>query len=149
MDNPPKYKTTYIGQHTCNNLQRAPPIILDSSDPSDTSILLSFETKGFMEKKQIDPSQCSLKHNSYSYSNNHLSWNPNTQVPFVKSDPVSVTSSGLNHGHQRPLDVHLGYDNGDMTSSEAYSSMTSTYASVGGHMFGRNDLNDFTYELCF
>ncbi|PWA44385.1 DNA-binding WRKY [Artemisia annua] len=132
MDNPPKYKTTYIGQHTCNNLQRAPPIILDSSDPSDTSILLSFKTMGFTEKKQIDPSQCSLKHNSYSSSNNHLSWNPNTQVSFIKSDPESVTSSGLNHGHQRPLAVHSGYDNGDMTSSAAYSSMNSTYASEGG-----------------
>ncbi|PWA41554.1 DNA-binding WRKY [Artemisia annua] len=146
MDNPPKYKTTYIGQHTCDNLQRAPPIILDSSDPSDTSILLSFETMGFTEKKQIDPSQCSLKHNSYSSSNNHLSWNPNKQVPFIKSDPVSVTSSGLNHGHQRPLAVHSGYDNGDMTSSVAYSSMNSTYAREGEE-WNKADLHELFAEV--
>ncbi|GKA77166.1 DNA-binding WRKY transcription factor, partial [Tanacetum coccineum] len=130
MDNPPKYRTTYTGDHTCNNLQRAPPIILESSDPRDTSILVSFETKGLKEKKSIDPPRCILKHNTYSSSNNHLAWNPNSQVPSVKSEPVSLISR-LNNGHQTPIAVHSGVDHGDyMISPETYSSMTSTYAGI-------------------
>ncbi|KAJ7960442.1 WRKY transcription factor [Quillaja saponaria] len=45
QEDPLLYRTTYYGHHTCRNLHDAETIILDSvtpSDPSDSSILLSF-----------------------------------------------------------------------------------------------------------
>lgn len=61
-DKPPNYKITYFGHHTCKNLQRAPPIILDCPDPKDTSTLLNFDTKGIIEKKQIELNLPTLKY---------------------------------------------------------------------------------------
>ncbi|KAK7277074.1 hypothetical protein RIF29_18224 [Crotalaria pallida] len=40
QEEPPLYKTTYCGQHTCTNLLINPETILDPSSPSDPSILL-------------------------------------------------------------------------------------------------------------
>nr|XP_043637178.1 probable WRKY transcription factor 70 isoform X2 [Erigeron canadensis] len=63
QDNPSKYETTYIRNHTCNNLLRTPPIILDSMNPTDTSILLiNFSTNRFIEPKNVDPSTKFVKH---------------------------------------------------------------------------------------
>ncbi|KAL2319984.1 hypothetical protein Fmac_028953 [Flemingia macrophylla] len=43
QEEPPLYKTTYFGHHTCNNDLLNSEIILDSnSSPAETSILLSF-----------------------------------------------------------------------------------------------------------
>ncbi|KAG2691148.1 hypothetical protein I3760_09G223100 [Carya illinoinensis] len=46
QEEPPKHRTTYIGQHTCRTFLKAPELILqDSSDPTstDSSILLTFD----------------------------------------------------------------------------------------------------------
>ncbi|XP_041026012.1 WRKY DNA-binding transcription factor 70-like [Juglans microcarpa x Juglans regia] len=47
QEEPQKYRTTYIGQHSCRTFLKAPELILqDPSDPStttDSSILLSFD----------------------------------------------------------------------------------------------------------
>ncbi|KAI5662979.1 hypothetical protein M9H77_22302 [Catharanthus roseus] len=43
QENPPLYRTTYHGHHTCRNLHKAPQIILDSTTSNDSSsVLLSF-----------------------------------------------------------------------------------------------------------
>ncbi|KAK6943276.1 WRKY domain [Dillenia turbinata] len=42
-DEPPMFRTTYCGYHTCKNLLKAPQILL-GSNPRDSAILLSFET---------------------------------------------------------------------------------------------------------
>lgn len=52
-DEPPKYKVTYSGQHSCKNVLSVPQIILDSSNPKDSSIFLSFETKEVTKSKQL------------------------------------------------------------------------------------------------
>ncbi|WVZ17783.1 hypothetical protein V8G54_010765 [Vigna mungo] len=55
QENPPLYKTTYFGHHTCNDLLSS-EIILDSIDsPSDTSILLSFNNSFPAPTKQECP----------------------------------------------------------------------------------------------
>ncbi|CAH1446067.1 unnamed protein product [Lactuca virosa] len=62
QDKPPKYKTTYMRNHTCQNLQRAPEIILDSLNSGDTSILFNFETKGLIARTQVGTFFPSIKH---------------------------------------------------------------------------------------
>ncbi|KAK4796323.1 hypothetical protein SAY86_028649 [Trapa natans] len=42
---PPMYQTTYYGHHTCRNPVKAPQIILDESNPSDSSIILCFRAE--------------------------------------------------------------------------------------------------------
>ncbi|EXB74394.1 putative WRKY transcription factor 70 [Morus notabilis] len=44
QDNPPIFRTTYCGHHTCRNLLRAPELVFDSTSPNqDSSLLLSFK----------------------------------------------------------------------------------------------------------
>ncbi|KAI3677788.1 hypothetical protein L6452_37058 [Arctium lappa] len=144
-DMPPKFKITYNGHHTCKNLLRSSQIMLDSPDPSDTSIILNFETKGFIENKQAGVCLSSMKHNlkegfpslglkQNQTSHSHLSWDLTTQVSQVPSEPVSMMSSGLDHE--------------DMISSEVYSSTCSTrgYDEIDD-LLGNNVFGDF-FELC-
>lgn len=53
-DEPSKYKITYIGLHTCINLQKAPQNIKEYSNPMDKSILINFEKNTFMENNKVD-----------------------------------------------------------------------------------------------
>ncbi|KVH95032.1 DNA-binding WRKY [Cynara cardunculus var. scolymus] len=176
IDNePPLYKITYMRSHTCKNLQRASQIILDSRDPTDTSILLNFEAKGITGKKQVSPHFQTMKHdpedgslslghwrdNGSIPSNNYLSWNLNTQVSQIPLESISM-SIRLDHEDMVSSCVYLGSEHGDMTSSEAYSSMASpqrhpyasseAYSSMAStqrnemdHMLGRNDFNGFSF----
>lgn len=47
-DDPPVFRTTYHGQHTCRNLLKAPQIILTRSSPLDSN-LLTFKTDNCIE----------------------------------------------------------------------------------------------------
>ncbi|KAJ9544862.1 hypothetical protein OSB04_024569 [Centaurea solstitialis] len=125
-DNPPNYKITYNGHHTCKHLLRS-QIILDYPDTNDTSIILNFETNGFIQNKQIDPSLSStinkrkegfpslgLKHNQTSSSDHYLS----VQVSKAPKDlePVSMISHAMDQENMISTEVYLptsgthGYD---------------------------------------
>nr|WCL15229.1 WRKY1162 [Atractylodes chinensis] len=140
-DKPPKYKITYHGHHTCKNLLRAPQIIYDSPNHSDSSIILNFETKGFTESKQADPCLPSMKNKPkegfpslglrHNQADHYESWNLTAQVP---SEPMSMMSSGLDHE--------------DIISSDVYSSTCSTHDYALDTMLGSNDFGDFSFELC-
>ncbi|KAF2287986.1 hypothetical protein GH714_003733 [Hevea brasiliensis] len=41
-EEPPMYRTTYYGHHTCKNLLKASHLFLDAPDATDSSMLLSF-----------------------------------------------------------------------------------------------------------
>ncbi|PWA55411.1 DNA-binding WRKY [Artemisia annua] len=149
QDSPPKYKTIYSGDHTCKNLERAPTIVLDFPEPRDTSIRLSFEKKGYVENKHVEPNfpsieqelkegfpfTGSLRHNEPSFSNNYLSVEQNAYTSRRPLEPISMTPFGY----------------GDIISSNAYSYTPST----NGHgfemeeMHEKNDFDDFPYDLCF
>nr|XP_043637176.1 probable WRKY transcription factor 70 [Erigeron canadensis] len=112
-DNPPKYKTIYDGQHTCNILRRTIPhqIILDSSHhPKDNSVLLNFAIEGLTNNNnynnQVDLSP-DLRHRQKSSLNHCLLWNRTKQVTQAISKPISMTmSSGLdNHEDMVSLGV--------------------------------------------
>ncbi|XP_023772872.1 probable WRKY transcription factor 70 [Lactuca sativa] len=143
-DEPPQYKITYSGHHTCNNLLRSPLIILDSPDHKDNSFVLSFEGTGLNNNKQVDSCFPSAKqdpkegfpslvfrHNEASSSDNYLPWDLTTQVP---SEPMSMMSSGLDHE--------------DMISSEVYSSTCSTHGYEIDNIIGSNIFGDFPFEMC-
>ncbi|ESW06558.1 hypothetical protein PHAVU_010G057900 [Phaseolus vulgaris] len=114
QEDPPLYKTTYFGHHTCNDLLNS-EIILDSiSSPSDTSILLSFNNSFPTPTKQdcpflsssasLDPSPSFIKEERIpsSSSNDYMlsseptlddsSWHNNVTLPL---DHWDVLSSAL------------------------------------------------------
>nr|XP_043637710.1 probable WRKY transcription factor 70 [Erigeron canadensis] len=143
QDSPPKYKTTYIGEHTCKNLLRAPEIILDLPDPRETSVLLSFDTKGFVGKKQVIPNFSSIK------------LEPKEQFPSIGNvkhhDPFSYNkdpSCDPNTTYVSQIPLNLG----DI-SSEGYSYMPNTntygYDHPMNYVLQRNDFKDFPDELRF
>ncbi|XP_023749894.1 probable WRKY transcription factor 70 [Lactuca sativa] len=129
-DKPPKYRITYFGNHTCNNLQRAPPIILDSPDPRDESIILNFETKELIKKKHLHPNFLSIKQelkdgfpslsslggNPSSSCNNDPPWGPFTHVPQDPTESVSLMSSWLDHEEMVSPRAYSGLDRGDIIS---------------------------------
>lgn len=116
QDKPPKYKTTYIGNHTCKNLQRAPQIIWDFPNPRDTSVLLNFESNEIIAKTHVN----------YSSSSRCLPFEPILEAEMSQEfDCKNMISST----------VHSGSDNlDDMISSWAYSSMTTTHGYDMDHM---------------
>ncbi|XP_015897292.3 WRKY DNA-binding transcription factor 70 [Ziziphus jujuba] len=58
--NPPLYRTTYFGNHTCRNLHQDPELILDCTSPSDTSIFISFDSTNLINKQDHVPFLSSL-----------------------------------------------------------------------------------------
>ncbi|XVF37396.1 hypothetical protein REPUB_Repub20aG0004200 [Reevesia pubescens] len=63
-DDPPKYRTTYYGYHTCKNLLNPTQLILDSTS-NDSSILLSFANNNLtITNKQDNPFFSSVKQES-------------------------------------------------------------------------------------
>nr|XP_043637060.1 probable WRKY transcription factor 70 [Erigeron canadensis] len=112
-EEPPRYKVTYHGKHTCKNLLRSPQIILESPDSSNNSILLNFETNTFTENKQVNPAAClpsatqeskegvaslGLKQEQVSSSDYYTPWDlMSTQRSQVPSESTYMMSSGFYH----------------------------------------------------
>ncbi|XP_071738425.1 probable WRKY transcription factor 70 [Rutidosis leptorrhynchoides] len=135
-DEPPKYKITYNGHHTCKSLQKTSQIYLDSLNPKDNSILLSFETNKITENKQVDP--CSMEHTpkegspSLSLKHQHVS-SFDHYTPLYPSTHMPSMSSCL--------------ELEDMISSGVFSSTCSNHGYEIDDML-RNDFDDLPYELC-
>ncbi|GJR34104.1 probable WRKY transcription factor 70 [Tanacetum coccineum] len=124
-DKPPNYQITYFGNHTCQNLQRAPPIILESA--SDTSTVLSFETLKY--DHEGSPPLGNYNHKLPLPSNTYPSWEHVSHIPL---DSFPSMSSGLDYE--------------DMISSTAYLSMANNHVSDQmDQMFGMNDFNYFPF----
>lgn len=112
QDNPPLYKTTYYGNHTCRNLLN-PDIILDPNSPSDSSILLSFDNTLPPPTKKDCPFLSSSSFPS----------------PFVKKECEEIPSSSSNDYLLSPPELtfdngssRLGSDHRDVMSVAFYDS---------------------------
>ncbi|KAI3805833.1 hypothetical protein L1987_21720 [Smallanthus sonchifolius] len=140
-DEPSKYKITYNGLHTCNNVQRAPQIIV-TQNPSDNSTLISFETNTLMENNKVGFCFSSMKHTpkegfplghikheQVSSSDHYTPWDPAAGLSQVLSEPMSMISSEL--------------DCEDMVSSGVFSTTCSTH---GYEIDDINDFGDFLFE---
>nr|UXG57924.1 WRKY70a [Nelumbo nucifera] len=143
-DNPPMYRTTYIGDHTCIDMSKAPRFILDSTH--NNAFVLSFEPEAprkqdqphpffscfspsiKQECKEVEiPSDPTHKQCSSEY---HLS---HDEITFGSSCPTTVLPSTP------------GSDHGDVISG-VYSGSTSS-RSLDNYFVGMSDFDDvFHFE---
>ncbi|XP_076931983.1 putative WRKY transcription factor 70 [Bidens hawaiensis] len=144
-DEPPKYKITLYGFHTCNNLQRAPQIIEEALNPKDKSVLINFESNKLMTNNKVGTCFQPMKHTpkegfpsfgpfkqQVSSSDHHIPCSPLMGYSQDPSEPMSMMSSGL--------------DCEDMVSSGVFSSTSSTHGY--DDLIEVHDLDDFLVELC-
>ncbi|XP_058214769.1 WRKY DNA-binding transcription factor 70-like [Rhododendron vialii] len=125
-EDPPMFRTTYNGSHTCQNLLKPPQIILDSTIPGDSSnsVFLSFGSTNYpgtnlnhetyyptfpLVKQEYSPNQ-ELKP-SFDHNKSTLA---NPLLTFDSSEPMLTLSSGSDHGDM-------------ISSSGAYSCTASTH----------------------
>lgn len=54
-ENPPLYRSTYFGRHTCKNLLKASQLLMDSSSSKDQSSMISFGNNTHITDKQNYP----------------------------------------------------------------------------------------------
>ncbi|KAJ7961067.1 WRKY transcription factor [Quillaja saponaria] len=113
QEDPTLYRTTYYGQHTCRNFQRAPEIILDSpNSPSDTSMLLSFDT-AMSSKQDQHPFFSSFP--SIKQEGNHII--KEDHIPKSNDDYlVSNQSSSSDYLMSSDLTTFQSSDHGDVIS---------------------------------
>ncbi|KAF5785388.1 putative transcription factor WRKY family [Helianthus annuus] len=145
-DKPSKYKITYDGVHTCNNLQSATQIILEAPDPRDKSTLISFETNAFTENHKVGSCFQSMKHTPMDFpslepldqkqvyfSDHKTQWDSILELSQVPSEPISMMLSGL--------------DCEDMVSPGVYSSTCSTHGYEIDDIKESYDYAGFLFEL--
>ncbi|KAF7143186.1 hypothetical protein RHSIM_Rhsim05G0231400 [Rhododendron simsii] len=144
-EDPPMYRTTYHGGHTCQNLLKPPQIILDSTIPGDSSnsVFISFGSTNQPNTK--------LNHETYyptfplvkqEYSTQELkpSFNHNqsssTDHLFLLSDLTAFNSPG-------PMPVLSSEsDHGDVISSSGVYSCTTSTTHDDSHSFDLDMLVD-------
>ncbi|XP_022734203.1 probable WRKY transcription factor 70 [Durio zibethinus] len=103
-DDPPKYRTTYYGHHTCKNQLNASPFVLDSTS-DDSSILLSFANNhltnkhdnpffsSFSSVKQESKEDHDITYNPYLLSPDHLTtFEPSAQMTMLPADHTDAIS---------------------------------------------------------
>ncbi|CAI9758834.1 unnamed protein product [Fraxinus pennsylvanica] len=99
QDDPPIYRTTYLGHHTCKNLFKPCQIIMDST-VKDSSIILSF--------------------GSGSTSTKPVEYKPASRmIPAISSSDYFVAQTTA---------FSSGADHGDLFSSDVYSCTASTHS---------------------
>lgn len=133
-EDPPIYRTTYHGHHTCRNdhlLLKPPQFILDSTAPRDSSILLSFGPNNNNPNPNTNTTFFPLmKQETYKEDltsiNHHQSSSASTDY-FLSSNNVTTFGSS-------ELLSPAGSDHGDVISSGVYSSATSTHSFEMDHM---------------
>ncbi|XP_076930530.1 putative WRKY transcription factor 70 [Bidens hawaiensis] len=143
-DEPSKYRITLSGLHTCNNLLRAPHIIVEDSSPKDNSVFINFETKRFTENHKVGtrfqsvkhtskesvPSLKPLKHEQVSSVEHHTPWDPIEGLSHVSFEPMSLMS--------------LGFDYEDMVLPGMSSSTCSTH----DYKIESFDYGDLLFDMC-
>lgn len=137
-DEPPKYKTTYNGHHTCKKSHEVSYGISDSLNCSDNSVMLDFKTNTLIENKQVGPFFHSSKQipkenfSSLGLSQEQDSSDPFTQLSDVPLEPMSTISSGLDYE--------------DMIFSGVFSS-SGTQGYEIDNMVESYDIGDFLFQL--
>ncbi|KAL8526449.1 hypothetical protein ACS0TY_015589 [Phlomoides rotata] len=137
-DDPPKVRTTYHGNHTCNsNLHKsAHQIIIDATTQDHSSIIWSFNSPGYNK-----PDTGFVFHNltedqkgPIKQENDECYISPDLTVPFDAAHLGAFSS---------------GSDPGDVMSSDVYSCTASTHDSIDmDHMMvGTCNIDDFLDEF--
>ncbi|KAK7847292.1 putative wrky transcription factor 70 [Quercus suber] len=115
-DDPPKYRSTYIGQHTCSNFLKVPELFLNSSPPSDSSVLLSFDNSTITNKQDspfFTSFQSSIKQEykeEIPSDQNDIAHIQSSSSDYLISPDRTVAFESL--GHMPVLSSTLDCDNG-------------------------------------
>ncbi|KAL2509794.1 putative WRKY transcription factor 53 [Forsythia ovata] len=120
QDDPPKFRTTYYDNHTCNNLSKSPQVIIMDPTAGDNSsnIIWNFESQIEPDYEPNDPVKQENKEKVQDFPHNKSGWpdyiiSPNHLTTFDQtSGPLTAFSSGS--------------DLGDVISSDVYSCTAST-----------------------
>ena len=117
LEDPSKFRTTYIGHHTCRNFLKVPELLLDSSPPSgDSSVLLSFDNT--VTNKQDNPFFTSFQPIKQEYKEEIPTHDDIARIQSSSSDylvsPDRTAFESL--GHLTVLSSTLESDNGDVIS---------------------------------
>lgn len=136
-EEPPLYRTTYYGHHTCKNFLKTSQLLLESStDRTDSSILLSFTTNN-LTNKQDSPFFTSFQPIKQEYS---------------KDDNIP---SDLTHNQSSSSDYLLSHDLSTFDHADVISGVNSSCTTTSTHsldidmMVGSVDFNDdVLLEFC-
>ncbi|XP_015897288.3 WRKY DNA-binding transcription factor 70 [Ziziphus jujuba] len=77
--NPPMYRTTYFGHHTCRKLHQDPELILDSISPSENSIFISFDGTNLKNKQDHFPFVSSVPSTKQGFKEEIIKYDANLQ----------------------------------------------------------------------
>ncbi|KAF9680113.1 hypothetical protein SADUNF_Sadunf06G0086400 [Salix dunnii] len=130
-EEPILFRTTYLGHHTCKNLQKASQFISDPFDhyPTDSSTLLSFNSHGdhqMMTSRKGNPvlitSLPSIKQEYYKEEDSDIpSYDPTINNNQASSSDY-LLSANHDHGHVS------AFDHGDVVSGVNSSCTTSPHS---------------------
>ncbi|XP_022760940.1 probable WRKY transcription factor 70 [Durio zibethinus] len=93
-DNPPKYRTTYNGHHTCKNLLKGSQLILDPT--SNDSSMISFANSNLTNKQENSffPSFPSVKQESKEdHLPSDITYNPSSSSEYLLSPELTTFDS--------------------------------------------------------
>nr|XP_048319545.1 probable WRKY transcription factor 70 [Ziziphus jujuba var. spinosa] len=120
QENPPLYRTTYIGHHTCKNLHQDPELILldYSTSPSENSIFISFESTNLAIKQDPFPFLSSFSSTKQEFKEDQIiKCDDNLQNQSASSDNYfmlpDLASSCPSPGSLELLSSNLKFDVGD------------------------------------
>ncbi|XP_019184309.1 PREDICTED: probable WRKY transcription factor 70 [Ipomoea nil] len=129
-DDPPLYRTTYLGKHTCRNLQKCPQIF---QQPEDASVILCFGQNSKSDMYTCLPTfSSSIKHENNPHGSRIGS---STSDCFVPSDD-RLGSPYDTAGHVAPLSSASDY--GEVISSGGTMDMSQF---IGSDVV--DDIDDF------
>ncbi|KAJ6362774.1 hypothetical protein OIU78_003047 [Salix suchowensis] len=129
-EEPALYRTTYIGHHTCKNLQKASQFVSDPLDhyPTDSSTLLSFNSNGdhpMMTTRKSSPvlitALQSIKQEHHNQDSDMPGYDPTIHNNQATSSDY-LLSTDHDHGHVS------AFDHGDVVSGVNSSCTTSPHS---------------------
>ena len=130
-DDPPKYRSTYIGHHTCRNILKVPELFLDSSPASDSSVLLSFDNSTITNKEDnpfFTSFQSSIKQEykeEIPSDHDDIAHIQSSSSDYLVSPDRTVAFESL--GHVSVLSSTLDSDNGDVISGDMMGSFNDDF----------------------
>ncbi|CAH9134719.1 unnamed protein product [Cuscuta epithymum] len=123
QESPPHYRTTYIGNHTCTEFLKYPPVINHPTSYMDSSTLDCLGQNGQSDQGEpLSPLTKQLPEGLYQAHNNHLK-----------------STFGLVSCHMRPA----------MSSGSGYRELISsgcTYDLTTPHIMATADMDELTFE---
>ncbi|KAJ6865572.1 hypothetical protein NC651_035974 [Populus alba x Populus x berolinensis] len=143
QEEPPLYRTTYYGHHTCKNLLKASQFVLDPRDHRDdidSSVLISFNSNGdHASNKPSDSLLASFQTVKQECCHKEDNMNMPSYDPITQYNNQASSSDYL----LSPDDYMSAFDHGDVISGVNSSCTTSSHSlDMDGIMMESADFDD-------